>query len=341
MKAKLILEDGTIFEGKAFGYLKDAIGEVVFTTSMAGYQEVITDPSYHGQIVTMTYPLIGNYGINLEDIESDSVQIKGLIVKEKCSFPNNFRCELELDYYLKHNKILGLEDIDTRALTKLLRNKGSMKGLITLDDFALSEVEEKIARFSNADVVKEVSTKEAYRIEGAEKKVAILDLGIKNSVLSNFIKRGCDITIFPYNTKAEEILNINPDVVFLSNGPGNPEDIKEISKEIAKLSEKVKISAIGLGHQLLAIAMGGKTSKLDFGHRGSNHPVKDLNTGRVYITSQSQGYYVSEVPEAMEVIYKNVNDSTVAGLKHKELDLLSVQFVPSGDSEFIFDEFLK
>ena len=341
MKAKLILEDGTIFEGKAFGYLKEAIGEVVFTTSMAGYQEVITDPSYHGQIVTMTYPLIGNYGINLEDIESDSVQIKGLIVKEKCSFPNNFRCELELDYYLKHNKILGLEDIDTRALTKLLRNKGSMKGLITLDDFALSEVEEKIARFSNADVVKEVSTKEAYRIEGAEKKVAILDLGIKNSVLSNFIKRGCDITIFPYNTKAEEILNINPDVVFLSNGPGNPEDIKEISKEIAKLSEKVKISAIGLGHQLLAIAMGGKTSKLDFGHRGSNHPVKDLNTGRVYITSQSQGYYVSEVPEAMEVIYKNVNDSTVAGLKHKELDLLSVQFVPSGDSEFIFDEFLK
>ena len=341
MKAKLILEDGTIFEGKAFGYLKEAIGEVVFTTSMAGYQEVITDPSYHGQIVTMTYPLIGNYGINLEDIESDSVQIKGLIVKEKCSFPNNFRCELELDYYLKHNKILGLEDIDTRALTKLLRNKGSMKGLITLDDFTLSEVEEKIARFSNADVVKEVSTKEAYRIEGAEKKVAILDLGIKNSILSNFIKRGCDITIFPYNTKAEEILNINPDVVFLSNGPGNPEDIKEISKEIAKLSEKVKISAIGLGHQLLAIAMGGKTSKLDFGHRGSNHPVKDLNTGRVYITSQSQGYYVSEVPEAMEVIYKNVNDSTVAGLKHKELDLLSVQFVPSGDSEFIFDEFLK
>ncbi|WP_066870728.1 carbamoyl phosphate synthase small subunit [Clostridium mediterraneense] len=341
MKAKLILEDGTIFEGKAFGYLKEAIGEVVFTTSIAGYQEVITDPSYHGQIVTMTYPLIGNYGINLEDIESDSVQIKGLIVKEKCSFPNNFRCELELDYYLKHNKILGLEDIDTRALTKLLRNKGSMKGLITLDDFTLSEVEEKIARFSNADVVKEVSTKEAYRIEGAEKKVAILDLGIKNSVLSNFIKRGCDITIFPYNTKAEEILNINPDVVFLSNGPGNPEDIKEISKEIAKLSEKMKISAIGLGHQLLAIAMGGKTSKLDFGHRGSNHPVKDLNTGRVYITSQSQGYYVSEVPEAMEVIYKNVNDSTVAGLKHKELDLLSVQFVPSGDSEFIFDEFLK
>ena len=341
MKAKLILEDGTIFEGKAFGYLKDAIGEVVFTTSMAGYQEVITDPSYHGQIVTMTYPLIGNYGINLEDIESDSVQIKGLIVKEKCSFPNNFRCELELDYYLKHNKILGLEDIDTRALTKLLRNKGSMKGLITLDDFTLSEVEEKIARFSNTDVVKEVSTKEAYRIKGAGKKVAILDLGIKNSVLSNFIKRGCDITIFPYNTKAEEILNINPDVVFLSNGPGNPEDIKEVSKEIAKLSEKVKISAIGLGHQLLAIAMGGKTSKLDFGHRGSNHPVKDLNTGRVYITSQSQGYYVSEVSEAMEVIYKNVNDSTVAGLKHKELDLLSVQFVPSGYSEFIFDEFLK
>lgn len=346
MKAKLILENGMIFEGKSFGYLGESVGEVVFTTGMTGYQEVLTDPSYHGQIVTMTYPLIGNYGINLDDMESNKPQVKGFIVREKCNIPNNFRCEMNLDDYLKQNKIVGIEDIDTRALTKILRNNGTMKGIITLDHSELSEVKKEIEAFSNKDAVSNVTTDKIYEIDGEGKHVAIIDYGIKNNILNCFRKRGCKITVFPSNVTAEEVLNINPDLVFLSNGPGDPEDLETEIENIKKIIGKKPIVGICLGHQLLALSLGGSTTKLKFGHRGCNHPVKDLETGRVHITSQNHGYVVNEVPEDVEITHVNINDGTVEGLKHKTMPVYSVQFHPEAsagpkDSEYIFDRFLS
>ncbi|EPB9414205.1 carbamoyl phosphate synthase small subunit [Clostridium perfringens] len=346
MKAKLILENGVVFEGKAFGYLKECVGEVVFNTGMTGYQEVLTDPSYYGQIVTMTYPLIGNYGINLEDLESKEPKVRGFIVREKCQYPNNFRCELELETYLAQNKVLGLDGIDTRALTKILRNNGTMKGIIVLDDSNLEDVKDKLEAFSNRDAVSIVSTNEKYEISGEGKKVAIIDFGIKQNIIRNFVKRGCNVTVFPYDFKAEEVLEINPDLVFLSNGPGDPEDIGEAVNEIKKIVGKKPIVGICLGHQLLALTLGGETKKLKFGHRGCNHPVKDLINNRVHITSQNHGYYVATLPENMEITHVSMNDGTVEGMKHKELPIFSVQFHPEAcpgpkDSEYIFDEFMK
>ncbi|ELC8364867.1 glutamine-hydrolyzing carbamoyl-phosphate synthase small subunit [Clostridium perfringens] len=346
MKAKLILENGVVFEGKAFGYLKECVGEVVFNTGMTGYQEVLTDPSYYGQIVTMTYPLIGNYGINLEDLESKEPKVRGFIVREKCQYPNNFRCELELETYLAQNKVLGLDGIDTRALTKILRNNGTMKGIIVLDNSNLEDVKDKLEAFSNRDAVSIVSTNEKYEISGEGKKVAIIDFGIKQNIIRNFVKRGCNVTVFPYDFKAEEVLEINPDLVFLSNGPGDPEDMGEAVNEIKKIVGKKPIVGICLGHQLLALTLGGETKKLKFGHRGCNHPVKDLINNRVHITSQNHGYYVATLPENMEITHVSMNDGTVEGMKHKELPMFSVQFHPEAcpgpkDSEYIFDEFMK
>ena len=346
MKAKLILENGVVFEGKAFGYLKECVGEVVFNTGMTGYQEVLTDPSYYGQIVTMTYPLIGNYGINLEDLESKEPKVRGFIVREKCQYPNNFRCELELETYLAQNKVLGLDGIDTRALTKILRNNGTMKGIIVLDNSNLEDVKDKLEAFSNRDAVSIVSTNEKYEISGEGKKVAIIDFVIKQNIIRNFVKRGCNVTVFPYDFKAEEVLEINPDLVFLSNGPGDPEDMGEAVNEIKKIVGKKPIVGICLGHQLLALTLGGETKKLKFGHRGCNHPVKDLINNRVHITSQNHGYYVATLPENMEITHVSMNDGTVEGMKHKELPIFSVQFHPEAcpgpkDSEYIFDEFMK
>lgn len=348
MNAKLILENHMIFEGKAFGYLHECMGEVVFNTGMTGYQEVLTDPSYYGQIVTMTYPLIGNYGINLEDIESDSPKVRGFIVREKSNYPNNFRCELELDSYLDANKILGLEGIDTRALTKVLRNSGTMKGIIVLENSSYSEddIDAKIASFSNKDAVRTVSTKKVYNIKNKGKKVAVIDYGVKSNILRNFLKRGCDLTVFPCDAKAEEILAINPDLIFLSNGPGDPMDMEDSIKEIRILVEQKPVVGICLGHQLLAIAFGGETGKLKFGHRGCNHPVKNLLQDRVHITSQNHGYYVTVLPENFEVTHISMNDDTIEGMRCKNKPVFSVQFHPEAspgpvDSEYIFDEFLK
>ena len=301
MKARLILENGMIFEGNAFGHLKESVGEVVFTTGMTGYQEVLTDPSYYGQIVTMTYPLIGNYGINLEDSESKSPKVKGFIVRENCHFPNNFRCEMQLDDYLKQNKIIGLEGIDTRALTKILRNNGTMKGIIS---------------------------------------------GIKENIIRNFKKRGCKITVFPMDITAEEVLAVNPDLIFLSNGPGDPEDLTEVIENIKKLVGVKPIVGICLGHQLLALTLGGHTTKLKFGHRGCNHPVKDLERNMVHITSQNHGYVVNELPEDVVATHININDGTIEGMKHTKLPIYSVQFHPEAaagpeDSEYIFDRFME
>lgn len=346
MKARLILENGMIFEGNAFGHLKESVGEVVFTTGMTGYQEVLTDPSYYGQIVTMTYPLIGNYGINLEDSESKSPKVKGFIVRENCHFPNNFRCEMQLDDYLKQNKIIGLEGIDTRALTKILRNNGTMKGIISLESESLDEVKEKIEGFSNKEAVKSVSTKNSYTIEGSGKHVAIIDFGIKANIIRNFKKRGCKITVFPMDITAEEVLAVNPDLIFLSNGPGDPEDMGYAIEEIRKIAKQKPMVGICLGHQLLALAFHGKTEKLKFGHRGCNHPVKDILNDRVHITSQNHGYYVAKMPEGFEVTHISMNDETVEGMRHKTMPIFSVQFHPEAcpgpkDSEYIFDEFMK
>ena len=346
MKGKLILQDGTVFEGKAFGCLENSVGEVVFNTSMIGYGEVLTDPSYYGQIVTMTYPLIGNYGINLEDVESKGVHVKGFIVREKSDAPNNFRCEMDIDTYLKQNKVIGLEGIDTRALTKILRNNGTMKGIITLENATLEDVKSKLDSFDNTQAVKTVTRKEAEYIKGSGTKVAVMDFGVKENILRSFKERNCDITVFPAATKPEEILGINPDLIFLSNGPGDPEDLEDVIENIKGLVGKKPIAGICLGHQLLALALGGQTSKLKFGHRGGNHPVKDLEENKIFITSQNHGYYVSQMPENMEVTHVNLNDNTVEGMRHKELPIYSVQYHPEAcpgpkDNDYIFDKFLK
>lgn len=346
MKAKLILENGATFQGNAFGYLKDSVGEVVFNTGMTGYQEILTDPSYYGQIVTMTYPLIGNYGINLEDMESKSPKVKGFIVREKCSASSNFRSELELEDYLKQNKVIGLEGIDTRALTKILRNNGTMKGIITLEDVSHEEVKNKIEAFSNREAVQNVTAKEKYVVEGSGKHVAIMDFGIKQNIVRSFLNRKCKVTVFPADAKAEDVLNINPDLIFLSNGPGDPEDLDDVIENIKKLIGKKPIVGICLGHQLLALSLGGKTAKLKFGHRGCNHPVKDLEANRVHITSQNHGYYVNILPGDMKVTHVSVNDETIEGIKHNSLPIFSVQFHPEAcpgpkDSDYIFDKFME
>lgn len=346
MNAKLILENGMVFEGNAFGYLSDSVGEVVFTTGMTGYQEVLTDPSYYGQIVTMTYPLIGNYGVNLEDVESNSPKVRGFIVREKCSFPSNFRCEMNLDDYLKQNKIVGLEGIDTRALTKVLRNNGTMKGIIVVNEIGEQDINDRIEAYSNKEAVKNVTTDKVYTIEGKGKHVAVMDFGIKTNILRCFKKRGCKLTVFPANTKAEDILAINPDLVFLSNGPGDPQDVPESIENIKKLIGKKPIVGICLGHQLLTLALGGTTTKLKFGHRGCNHPVKDLETNKVTITSQNHGYVVETLPEEVVATHININDGTIEGMKHKTLPIFSVQFHPEAsagphDSEYIFDKFME
>lgn len=346
MKAKLILENGHVFQGEAFGYLNDSIGEVVFNTGMTGYQEILTDPSYYGQIVTMTYPLIGNYGVNLEDVESDNPKVKGFIVKESCNYSSNFRAELELEDYLKINKIIGLSGIDTRALTKMLRADGTMKGIITVKNVSFSTVKDTIQCFSNENAVKRVSTNEIYTLGKGKKHVAILDFGIKKSIIEEFLNRGYKVTVFPSDCNAEDILKQNPDLIFLSNGPGDPCDLKLEIENIKKLIGKKPITGICLGHQLLALALGGSTAKLKFGHRGCNHPVRNLESGRVHITSQNHGYYVDKLPDEMELTHVSLNDGTIEGMKHKKLPIFSIQFHPEAcpgpsDNNYIFDEFNK
>ena len=348
MKAKLILENGVIFEGNAFGHIRESVGEVVFNTGMTGYQEVLTDPSYYGQIVTMTYPLIGNYGINIEDMESSDIKVKGFVVREKCEVPSNFRCEFELDTYLKQNRIIGIEGIDTRALTKIIRNQGTMKGIITVRDLSKEQIEQNMKTFHNITAVKNVTTSEVKVIEGEGPHIAVMDFGVKNNIIRSFKKRDCKLTIFPASTTAEEILSHDIDGVFLSNGPGDPKDVPEVIEQIKQLIGKKPITGICLGHQLLALALGGDTEKLKFGHRGCNHPVKDLKANKVMITSQNHGYVVKKetLPAEIEVTHINLNDETVEGIKHKDIKMYSIQFHPEAcpgpyDAEKIFDEFIE
>ena len=351
MKAYLILEDGTVFEGNSIGSQKEIISEIVFNTSMTGYLEVLTDPSYAGQAVCMTYPLIGNYGINLEDTESRGSFVDGFIVHEIAKFPSNFRCEDTLINYLVKNNITGISDIDTRALTIILREKGTMNGMITTNsDYDLEEILPRIKAFKAKDVVSLVTTPEKYELEGTGKRVALLDFGAKASIAKNLNKRGCNVIVYPADTKAEEIINDKPDGIMLSNGPGDPKDNVEIIKEIKKLYDtNIPIFAICLGHQLMALATGANTKKLKYGHRGGNHPVKDLINNKVYITSQNHGYYVEEAsldPKVAIPAFVNVNDKTNEGLKYVNKNIFTVQFHPEAcpgplDSGYLFDMFIK
>ena len=308
--------------------IKETIGEVVFNTEMTGYQEVLTDPSYYGQIVTMTYPLIGNYGINLEDMESQNVKVRGLIVREKADFPNNWRCEMELDGFLKQNKVIGIEGIDTRALTRSLRNHGSMRGIITVRELTKSQIEQKINSYHNINAVAEVTTKEKYEIEGTGHHIAIIDYGIKQSIINFLKERNCFMTVFPATTTPEELLKTNPEGILLSNGPGSPLDVPWAVENIKQLVGKKPILAIDLGCQLLAKSLGGTIKKSKHGHRGANHPVKDLNTNKVLITAQNHSYDIVELPENAIKTHVNINDNTIEGFVHKELPLVGIQFYP-------------
>ena len=351
MKAFLILEDGTVFEGTHIGADKEIISEIVFNTSMAGYLEVLTDPSYAGQAVCMTYPLIGNYGICRDDCESERPWPDGFIVRELSRIPSNFRCDCTIQEYLEENGVPGIAGIDTRALTKILREKGTMNGMITTNgDYDLEEVKEKIRQYTVKGVVLKTSVKKPYVLPGDGKKVALLDCGAKDNIARNLNKRGCEVTVYPADTPAEEILKTNPDGIMLSNGPGDPAENVGIIEEVRKLYESsVPIFAICLGHQLMALATGAKTYKLKYGHRGGNHPVKDLETGRVYITSQNHGYAVDEEsldPSVAVPAFVNVNDKTNEGLKYVGKNIFTVQYHPEAcpgplDSGYLFDRFMR
>ena len=350
MKAFLILEDGTVFTGTSIGSTRDMISEIVFNTSMTGYLEVLTDPSYAGQAVVMTYPLIGNYGIT-PDMESLKAWPDGYIVRELSRMPSNFGCEGTIQDFLKKYDIPGIAGVDTRALTKILREKGTMNGMITTNEnYDLEEVISKLKNYKVEGVVSKVTCEEKYVLEGTGKKVALLDLGAKKNIAKSLNDRGCEVTVYPADTTAEEIIASNPDGIMLSNGPGDPAECTSIIKEIKKLYETdIPIFAICLGHQLMALATGGTTYKLKYGHRGGNHPVKDLQTGRVYISSQNHGYVVDEDkidPNVAVPAFKNVNDGTNEGLAYVGKNIFTVQFHPEAcpgpqDSGYLFDRFLE
>ncbi len=366
-KAILVIEDGTVFEGRGFGAEGEAHGEVVFNTSMTGYQEILTDPSYNGQIVTMTYPEIGNYGVNPEDAESRRPFLKALVVREYWKDPSNWRSENDLGSYMAKYGVVGIEGVDTRALTKLIRSKGAQKAAVSTID---TDPESLLRRVRDAqgivgvDLVTEVSCENPYtwsegtgawRPEGEGSsaggkrfKVAAYDYGLKQNILRKLADLGCDVTVVPSRTPPHEVLAMNPDGIFLSNGPGDPAAVAYAVESVRNLIGKKPVFGICLGHQILGLALGGKTYKLKFGHRGGNQPVKDLRTGKVEITSQNHGFAVD--PESLgsdvEITHINLNDDTVEGLRHKEHKAFSVQYHPEAspgphDSSYLFEEFVE
>jgi carbamoyl-phosphate synthase small subunit len=367
-KAMLALEDGAVFEGWSFGFFGEKTGEVVFNTSMTGYQEILTDPSYKGQIVTMTYPLIGNYGINQEDIESREPKAEGFIVKENSSIFSNWRGDHSLSDYLISHRIMGVEGMDTRAITRHIRLAGAMKAILSTDDLDRDRLIEK-AKTSQGligrDLVKEVTCDKPLPWTGRNDpqfldhhspstashfrpKVVALDYGVKYNILRSLCDWNCEVTVLPASSSAELVLSYHPDGILLSNGPGDPEGIPYAIETIRQLIGKKPIFGICLGHQLLGLALGGRTFKLKFGHRGANQPVKDLRTGRVMITSQNHGFCVdpnSLNPAEVEVTQLNLNDQTVEGMRHKRLSVFSVQYHPEAspgphDTKDLFGEFI-
>lgn len=351
MKAFLILEDGSVFTGTSIGSKKEIISEIVFNTSMTGYLEVLTDPSYAGQAVCMTYPLIGNYGICYDDQESLRPWPDGYIVRELSRIPSNFRSTDTIQNFLKRFDIPGIAGIDTRALTRILREKGTLNGMITTNEaYDLSVIIPKLKEYKTGKVVEKVTCQEKTVLKGKGRRVALLDLGAKNNIAESLNKRGCEVTIYPAQTSAEEILHSEPDGVMLSNGPGDPKECGDIIKEIKKLYDsKLPIFAICLGHQLMALATGSDTKKMKYGHRGGNHPVKDLHTGRTYISSQNHGYVVDTDtvdPQIAVPAFVNVNDGTNEGLSYVNKNIFTVQFHPEAcpgpqDSGYLFDRFIE
>ncbi|WP_449539948.1 carbamoyl phosphate synthase small subunit [Ferdinandcohnia sp. Marseille-Q9671] len=350
MRRQLILEDGTVFVGEGFGSETENIGEIVFNTGMTGYQEILSDPSYCGQIVTLTYPLIGNYGINRDDFESINPAISGFIVNEVCDHPSNFRSQFNLDEYFKSKNIPGLSGIDTRKLTRIIRKYGTLKGAICGMDVNLNEIIKQLKNTTlPTDQVKQVSTKGSYPSPGRGHRVVLVDFGMKHGILRELNNRDCDVIVVPYNVTAEEILRLSPDGIMLSNGPGNPKDVPEAIEMINGVLGRVPVFGICLGHQLFALASGADTEKMKFGHRGSNHPVKELKTGKVAITSQNHGYTVRKESldsTRLEVTHIALNDETVEGLKHLDFPAFTVQYHPEAspgpeDANNLFNDFLQ
>ena len=357
---KLVLENGTVFPGVSFGAEGETIGEVCFNTGMTGYQEILTDPSYCGQLITMTYPHIGNYGVNPEDVESNKVQAAGFIVREENVVPSNFRSTQSLGDYLREQKIVGIQEIDTRMLTRIIRDEGAMNGIISsvdLDENSLLKKVKAAPSMTGMDLAKVVTTPNSYdwkmekgdrRKEVARFKIATIDFGIKHNILRLLESHGCEVTVFPATATATEILKINPDGIFLSNGPGDPAAVTYGIETVKSLLGKKPIFGICLGHQILALALGADTYKLKFGHRGCNHPVKNLETGKVEITSQNHGFAVDPetIPKNVVITHNSLNDQTVEGLKCTDVPAFSVQYHPESspgphDSRYLFEEFIK
>lgn len=350
-RAYLILEDGTTFEGYSVGSQKEIVSEIVFNTGVVGFLETLTDPSYAGQTVCMTFPLQGNYGVCKEDMESDRAYADGFIAREICSAPSNFRSEMTLEEFLLEQDVTGIVGIDTRTLTKILRDRGTMNGMITTKKYELEEVLPRIRAYRVRDVVRNSSCKEKYTVgeKGAKYKVALMDYGEKRNIANSLAERGCLVTVYPAWTSAEEVLADEPDGIMLSNGPGDPAELTEIVKEVKKLYDSGKpIFAICLGHQLMALATGAKTKKLKYGHRGGNQPAKCIEENRVYITSQNHGYCVDDKtldPAVAAPLFVNVNDGTNEGLTYAGKKIFTVQFHPEAcpgplDTRFLFDKFI-
>lgn len=350
MKRLLILEDGSVYEGEGFGSSRYQMGELVFNTGMSGYQEVLSDLSYCGQIVMMTYPMIGNYGINCDDFESLDPAVFGFVVRECCEAPSNFRSDYTLDEFLKQKDIPGISGVDTRAITRKLRNSGTMRAIMA-DEGADVEAIVAMLRSSELmhDQVARVSTKNAFPIPNRGKRVVLIDFGAKNGIIRELSRRNCDLTVVPYDTSAKEILAMKPDGVMLSNGPGDPKDVPVAIETIRELMGQVVIFGICLGHQLISLASGANTVKLKFGHRGCNHPVMNLANGKVEMTSQNHGYAVEEASlkdTDLVMTHQALNDKSVEGVRHSIYPIFSVQYHPEAspgpeDSNYLFDQFME
>lgn len=351
MKATLILENGNVFTGTSIGSTEDKICELVFNTSMVGYQELLTDPCYAGQGVVMSYPLIGNYGVNDEDNASERVWVEALVVRHLSDRGSNFRCQGDLNTYLKNNSVSGIQGVDTRALTKILRNQGSMNALVTCaEHFNIAEVMEKLKAYKIAGKVTQTTASAAKTVDGSGAHMAVLDFGVTCGLVEHLTERGCKVTILPAGTKAKDILSADYNGVLLSPGPGDPTENTDIIVQVKKLYESdIPLFGIGLGHQLLALAVGGKTEKLPYGHRGGNIPVRDLERGKIYITSQNHGYVVVEGsvdPAIAKPSHVNVNDSSVEGLKYARPNCFTMQYDPEGnkgpaETRYVFDRIVS